>query len=139
MPSSRGMLYARLQLAVPGARSFLVAPVRSSLSAEQVAEDLASQATEAGEKVRCIDLASTPLSSAASLEHLREMLGSSPGLTIAVGGGLLDTSSAAIACGALDGIVLVAKRGKTSRADLEEARREIERAGGKLAGAVLLA
>jgi hypothetical protein len=54
------------------------------------------------------------------------------------GSGLLDSPATLLAVPVVDAVLIAARRGKTARSDLQECRVEIERAGGKLAGAVLL-
>lgn len=157
-PTSAGMLFAHLQLRAPTARSFLLAAPRSRTQVPEIARDLAAVATDAGCHVRLVDLraeAGSPpgavteqtdprveiVSPAApqliNLEAAREALTAFSGITFAYGGGLLDSPSTLIAAAVVDGVIIVARQGRTARADLEQARAEVERSGGRLLGAVL--
>ncbi len=73
-----------------------------------------------------------------NIEQLRRALGSSEGFSVLLGAGLLDNPATLLAVPLVDAVIVVARRGKTARADLERVRSEIERASGRLAGAVLI-
>jgi hypothetical protein len=135
------MLFARLQLRAPRARILLVAPPRSTTDVSGLAQQLADAIGRAGHAVRLVDLRGQGDTDAppglTSIDRLREHLKSSEGFTIATGSSVLDQPAALLAAAVADGVIVVAVAGKTTRADLEEARHEIERAGGSLLGAVL--
>lgn len=160
------MLFARLEVTVPQARSFLVAAPRSTIDVTDIAADLAYVAGRAGFESRLVDLtghqrtadastASVPAtvddqvegelveldepasSEMGRVERLRQLLAAYEGYTVMAGGGVLDDPGTMLAAAAVDGVVLVVRRGRTSRTDLEQSRIEIERAGGRIVGAVL--
>ena len=159
------MLYARLQLALPEARTVLVAPPRSSLDAFPVARELAGLAAAAGCSVRLIALTAAggdaasqtrsdapgegaatgdievlrlPAANLGNLDRLREVLAPARDLTVIAGSGLLDNPVSILAAPIVDGVVVVVRPGKTARSDLSRVKVEIERAGGRIAGAVML-
>lgn len=164
------VLFARLQLSAQGARTFLIAPVRSSLGVADLVHQLAAVTAVAGYHSRVVDVSQTaamqgdatphasdaasPATEAASvassvhhralspaeslsLERLREALQPTEGFTFVCGGGLLDSPSTILAVPSVDAVIVVAERGRTARADLERSRAEVERAGGRVVGAVL--
>jgi len=57
---------------------------------------------------------------------------------VVLGSGLLDSPATLLAVPEVDAVLIAARRGKTARSDLQDCRVEVERAGGKLAGAILL-
>jgi Mrp family chromosome partitioning ATPase len=57
---------------------------------------------------------------------------------VLVGDGILDDPDSILAAAVVDAVLVVAKSGRTGRQDLARTREEIERAGGRLVGAVLL-
>lgn len=131
------LLYARLQLVAPGARTVLIAPARSSVRAAQIAQDLLGSAQGAGQSARLVDLGAVPSSEVSTAESARQTLNSFDGLTVVLGGGLLDSPWTLLVAAVVDAVVVVARRGRSSRLDLDQVRREVERAGGKIVGAVL--
>jgi hypothetical protein len=135
----------------------LVAPARSDLDVDDVARELASQIEAAGDDVllkRLRELGhsretgpgqspETPdlgkaHSGRLTLESLRAFLAAGRGYVVLVGRGILDDSNSILAAAAVDAVLVVAKSGRTGRQDLARTRDEIERAGGRLIGAVLL-
>jgi hypothetical protein len=73
------------------------------------------------------------------VDHLRELVRDYEGYTVIAGRGVLDHPGTLLAAGAVDGVVLVVRPRKTYRSDLQAARTEVERAGGRVVGAVLTA
>lgn len=59
-------------------------------------------------------------------------------LTVVGGSGLLDSPNTIVAARAVDAVVVLARRRKTSRNNLEAVRLELKRAGATVAGAVLI-
>jgi hypothetical protein len=142
-----GMLFAHLQLRAPEARSILLAPPRSGQLTASIGPALSELAHSAGHEVRLVDVANhdARASKAAQLDqavlwnrdNLRMALDGFTGLTIVMGQGILDSPQTVLAAGTVDAVILVARAGKTDRSDLAAAGHEVERAGGRLLGAVL--
>ena len=158
------MLYARLQLALPQVRTVLVAPPRSSLDPYPVAKELAALAAAAGCSVRLvavsaageapsqgrpdpsaatttqddIELLTLPEAGLGNVERLREILAPARDLTVVSAGGLLDSPVSILAASIVGGVVVVARPGKTTRSDLSRVKLDVERAGGRIAGAVMV-
>jgi hypothetical protein len=136
-----GMLFARLQIRAPQARVLLVAPPRSVGDVSGIANQLVEAIERAGEDARLVDVRSEggvgAPSELPSLGRLRERLTGAPGFTVALGSGILDDPASLLAAAVADGVVVVALAGRTTRADLAEARQEIERAGGSLLGGAM--
>jgi hypothetical protein len=59
-------------------------------------------------------------------------------LTLMCGSGVLDDAATLLSAAAVDGVILACVAGTSTRADLAEARLELERAGARLLGAVLV-
>jgi hypothetical protein len=146
------MLFARLQLQAPSARSILLAPPRSERGVDQLAASLAGTIVAAGGKARLLAATTTePKNVPAAVERMqvletelveleraRRALGWPIGFTIAYAGGVLDTPAALVLAAAVDAVVLVARAGHTMRADLVQAKSDIEVSGGIVVGSVLL-
>jgi Mrp family chromosome partitioning ATPase len=71
-------------------------------------------------------------------DSLGQVLGRPDRFFVVLGSGLLDSPATLLAIPQVDAVLIAVRRGKTARSDLQDCRVEIERAGGKLAGAVLL-
>jgi hypothetical protein len=146
------MVFARLQLLAPSARSLVVAGARSSPDTRAFADRLARTIAEAGHKVRWLDVAGAaasvpvaggieqlppPVAQMGDAQIARGVLDAGDGFTVICGGGVLDSAATLLLTSGADGVILVVRLGKTERSDLAEARAEIDRAGGHLLGAVL--
>jgi hypothetical protein len=145
------MAFARLQLLAPAARSVLVAAPRIGRDVSGVARRLAETITRAGHPVQWLDVAEPGAEAPQGAEAVtvesstlldpgqaKKALSSDAGYTIICGGGVLDSAPTLTLASAADVVILVARVAHTGRADLSEARAEIERAGGALLGAILL-
>lgn len=147
------MLFARLQTTAPTARSYLVTGARSEPDAGSTAGNLAEAIVATGHRVRWFSLAQpsdgeSPPSGADELSLLETELGdvqrarsaleSSTVYTVICGAGILDSPRTLLLSGAVDGVVVVVDQGRTLRSDLEQARDDVERGGGRLLGAVVL-
>lgn len=125
MPASLSgaILFARLHVMAPAARVILIASVRSSTPAADVAETIAGAVQAADQPVRLVDVGG-------EAEPF-------PGYTIVRGRGILDDPQTVLSSAAADAVVVVAEKDVTTRRDLEAARLQIESEGGSLVGAVL--
>lgn len=125
MPASQSgaILFARLHVLAPAARVILIAPVRSSTPAADVAENIAGAVQATDQPVRLVDVGG-------EAEPF-------PGYTIVRGRGILDDPQTVLSSAAADAVVLVAEKEVTTRGDLAAARLQIESEGGSLVGAVL--
>jgi hypothetical protein len=147
------MLFVRLQLLAPSARSFLLASARSEPGVDRLSADLAGAIAASGGKVRLLLATEGALkleigpgveplqvleTELVELERARRALHWTSGFTVACAGGVLDRPGALVLSVAADAVVLVAHRGVTMRADLVQARTDIETAGGIVVGSVLL-
>jgi Mrp family chromosome partitioning ATPase len=147
------MLFARLQLQAPSARSILITAPHSGQHLSKLAGDLARAIISSGARVRLLDV--TPSAGASDLgddvermdvlesemtdlERARRALNWPSGYTVLCAGGVMDSPAALILGAASDGVLLVARAGKTMRADLIQARDDIESSGGTVVGSVLL-
>lgn len=133
-----GMLYVRLQILEGKLSSILVASPHSDGSATSIAVSLAASAERSGSPIRLLLLYGPGVETADDLEGMRAHISKFDGLTVVQGQGVLDDPATLLACAATGVVVLAIRRGKTSRASLEETRREVERAGGHIAGAVMV-
>jgi hypothetical protein len=150
------MLVARLQVRAPYARTLLVAAADGTRT-DKAATGLASSLAGAGQAVGYIDLVApaqdvamvpprpgavrdAPLLSTEleSVDRARRAIAPPEGYTVICGGSILDNPATLLVSGVADGTVLLARRGHSPRAALVMARREIEGAGGRLLGAILL-
>lgn len=127
------ILFARLQILAPGAFSFVLAPVRSGLDARPSADGLARWLVETGQQAGILDPQDLP----ADRDRLQEKLSAATGYTIVAGRGILDDAPTLLAAAVADAVVVLVRRGRTSRADLESVRIQLEAAGANLAGAIL--
>ncbi len=147
------MLFARLQLRAPAARSVLLCPPRSEGGASDLASALAAAISQAGTKARLLDVTTSTRARAAGegveemevleseltdVDRARRALTWPAGYTVAAAAGVLENPQALILAVAVDGVVLLARSGRTMRTDLVRAREEIEAAGGSVVGTVLL-
>lgn len=141
---SAAMVLARLSVVAPDLASLVVASPRRSPRVLEVAHGLANAARERGRQVRLLDTGSRgsgqEMSAAdfGTLEAVRDTLHSPAALTIVTGGGILDDPDIFMAAAVADGVLLVAEGGKSMRDDLRRCRAEIDRAGGRIVGAVLV-
>jgi Mrp family chromosome partitioning ATPase len=72
------------------------------------------------------------------VDRARRALTWPAGYTVVAAAGVLENPQALILAVAVDGVVLLARSGRTMRTDLVRAREEIEAAGGSVVGTVLL-
>lgn len=124
------MLFARLQLADPAARTFLITSVRDESPVGEVAELLRKAIAEAG-----YPAAVSPETADASI---RDSPRPSPGYTVTSAPGILSDGRTLLLAAQTDATVLVVKTGRTVRRELDTVRRELSSAGGTLAVAVLV-
>jgi len=157
------MLLARLQILAPEARSVLLARAQPEGTVEPLAREVAAAAAQAGFAGRLARvpgsddsrygsapsrLSGLPDAELTELqidmkelretERARAALHAGGGYTVVAGGSILDSPETLLLCRAVDVVVLVGYRAKTLRSDLEAARDAVERAGGRLAGAVFV-
>lgn len=127
MPASRSgaILFARLHVLAPDARVILIAAVRSSTVAADVAETIAGAIQATDQPVRLVDVGG-------EAEPF-------PGYTVVRGRGILDDPQTVLSSAAADAVILVAEKEVTTRGDLDAARLQIQSEGGALIGAVLKA
>jgi hypothetical protein len=152
-PTNAALLFVRLQLVAPDARSFLLATTDPARSAVKIAADLAEAIKAAGQHVHWLYLgeaaeSSDPADNAEELSldptifsdipRLRAALAQVSGYVVVAGGSLLHDARTLIAAATTDSVIVATWKGATSRLDLERARVEVERAGGKITGAILL-
>jgi len=148
--SDQSMLFARLQLRAPEARSILVAAANDRDLASSISANLASTADEVGQRSRLVrvieDDAPPPagfpgealtVARLGSVNEARDLLATFDGTTVICGQGILSSPTTLLLASVADATLIVAKRRKTSRAQLAAARLELERAGARLVGAVL--
>ena len=148
--STGALLFARLQLALPQGRTFLVTSPRALEKVEEVGAQLASEAHACGRKVRLLlpEGGSAPTSPGAEVvrtspnecmegRRVRELLAGDD-YVVVPWDNLLGSAAATILAACVDGVVVVARRGRTAQADLTEVRLELERSGGCAVAAVLL-
>jgi Mrp family chromosome partitioning ATPase len=149
------LLFVRLQLAAPDARSYLIASPLDASANPSVAMELAAGAAARGHVTRLIHLPTgyviAPEDAGAGYEikrldadamkspsRLRGVLDSLDGINIIAGGGIDEDAGTTIAAAAADAIVLVVRQGHTRRSDIRRIRALVELNGGRLAGSVLL-
>jgi hypothetical protein len=146
------LLFARLQLRVPAARSILFASPRNDVDTSALADEVAGAIIATGSRARVLHAEGGATghheggpermevleSELTDLDRARRALQWPVGFTVASAPGVLENSTAIVLSAAVDVVVLVAKRGKTVRSDLVQAREDIEGAGGSVAGSVLL-
>ena len=147
------ILFARLQLSFPEARSFLFATVDEGRSIGPIAAGVAATMHDMGLDLRWIDVTlqrteSKPPAGVkplaldgslfANVNRLRAALTPAGGYQVIAGGSLLHDAHSLVLSGVADAVVIGSWRGVTSRDALEQVRADIERAGGKIAGAILL-
>ncbi len=143
------LLFARLQLAAPQGRTFLVTSARGE-DVESLAEQLASHAQLCGRKTRLlvpetatppsvegVDIVGVSGPACSEREKARRLLAGED-YVVAAWRDLLGSAEATILAASVDGVVVVARRARTAQADLQDVRLELERFGGRLAAAVLL-
>ncbi len=122
MPQSDTRLVAaRLTLLVGEARNVVVASPRSDVDTDQVARDLVESLRTGG-------------------HHAAAEEGPSPAgdYRVSAGRGLLDDPGTVSALQSVDGVILVARSGRTMRRDLDECRRLLDAAGVRLIAAILV-
>jgi hypothetical protein len=178
------MVFARLQLLAPDARSLLVAGARTASDVVGVARRLAETIHASSHEVQWLDLqpvtgslngvaesgtetrttsdGSTTMkltpgdvgptlpadrgietvkltaTELGDAQRTKSVLSGNEGYTVICGGGILDSAPTLLLAALADGVILVARRARTKRADLSAARAEIDRAGGRLLGAVFV-
>jgi hypothetical protein len=155
LPDMQGdVLFARLQLASPHARSFLVASPSHEASNRRIAQAVAIAATGAGNKVRLVEIGpSTSNDQDSTLPFeitcvertalptpgdLRDYIAKFDGINVISGGGLDTDAVTMIAASVADVTILVIRRGRTRRTEIERVRALVESAGGRTVGSVLL-
>jgi hypothetical protein len=145
------MLFARLQLRMPGARSVLLCHPRSAEGTSELAAALTSAISRAGEKARLLDVTDSraptdgtqePMevleSELTDVDRARRALSWPGGFTIVAAAGALESPKALVLAAAVDAVLLLARSGRTMRPDLTRSREEIEAVGGSVVGTVLL-
>lgn len=147
-----GMLFARLQLMAPGARSILLVAPRHEVDVRGTSRQFAAAIAAGGHPVRLIDLAGpdpgdvppgveeAPVTPDMITDPGAAALALRAGAayTVISGRGLLEDAPTLLMAAAADAVVVAARAGRSYRADLAEVRLEVERAGGRLIGAILL-
>src|SRR5947209_15569130 len=144
-------LLTYLQLHSPLGRTFLLTSARGARPAGLVSDALVEAIVRAGHRARLVELGSDlereaiqgepasagdgdlPALALADVERARDALISPDGFTVVCSPGLLVYPRALIAAAVVDGVVLLARQGKTARADLQEAQSRVEAAGGVVA------
>jgi hypothetical protein len=146
------LLFARLQLRAPDARSVLLVSARDWSNTPALGAELARAMVETGARARVLDVTgrwSGTLpdgvermevleSELNDLEHARRALQWLPGFTVASAGGVLESPTALILAAAVDAVLLVARQGRTMRNDLVQALEDIQGVGGRVVGSVLI-
>lgn len=145
------MVFARVQLRAPSARTLLFVSPRGSAGLSAIASGVALAAVQSGTRARLLDItgAVAPVpngvermevleSELTELERARRALQWPLGMTVASAGGVLEAPSALVLSVAADAVVLVARQGRTMRSDMVLAREEIVSAGGRVVGSLLL-
>lgn len=146
------LLYARLQLRAPDARSVLLVSARDGANTPVLGAELARAMVGTGTRARVLDVTgrwSGTLpegvermevleSELNDLEHARRALQWPLGFTVVSAGGVLESPTALILAVAVDAVVLVARQGRTVRNDLAQALEDIQGVGGRVVGSVLV-
>lgn len=124
------MIGARLAVLAAGARSILLASPRAGIDTVPLAEELArglGTAEAEAAVIRPSENRDLPPSAA----------GPTP-VTIIGGAGLLDDPATLLATRMADAVIVVIRREKTARRDLDDVRRQLDAAGARLIGSILL-
>lgn len=141
---SADMILARLQVAHPAARILLVTSPRSMNELPKFCRDLSAALEGRGNSVRRVDTAGSsataqePNRAGATTEGAVPRGQPAGEYTVICAPAVLDDARALLLIASADVVVVAARRGRTSRDDVVRAREEIERAGGTVAGGVLL-
>ena len=111
-----------------------LSPGEDKVTADGVMRTHQQQQDERGQ-IETVQLGETGLG---RIELLRSTLSPYHGLTVVAARGLLDSPVALLTASIVDAVIVVVQRGRTGRADLDRVRRDVERAGGRIAGSVLV-
>ncbi len=127
------MLGARLAVLASDARSVLLAGATSDVPTDGLARAVVTALGETGRGARAVDLADNPDLAAGGSS-------ASPASTVTViaGRGLLDDPATLLTARRVDAIVVVVRRGRTTRRDLQEVRRELMEVGAPLVGSIVV-
>jgi len=135
-------LQIRLQIANPHAGTICVTQPRGQASCKQIAAALVAAMNRVGISARLVtDPGETETGSPAaegSGTASPTTSRSTDGCRVIASGDLLDSLDSLRGAASADLTVLVARRGRTRRADVDEARQSLESVGARLAAAVLL-
>jgi hypothetical protein len=133
-------LLIRLQLTDAKARIYCVTEPGRSRDSARVADALGAAMASAGTAAQVVDSSNTHSAASTPVEASlgRPQPGNEIGATIVVAADLLASRESLTAAAAADLVVLVARRGVTKRAEIDEARNVLAATGARLAAAVLL-
>jgi hypothetical protein len=132
------LLYARLEVMFPAAKAILVADATGDVDCEGVARNLTRFLCDRGRKARVLEVKSQATGQSGGVEDWRSLFAGFDGYTVVVGEGVLNDPATILAATACDAVVIVCRRGRTARADLERTRSRLDEAGARLAAGFLL-
>lgn len=147
------MLFARLQLLAPEARTVLLAAPRGSPQSEKYGRSLVLAAIAAGSAARLLVIGPQseavvreddkmivlPPETLGTPDAARQHIAASNGeLTVVAGRGLLDDPSTFIASSVVDAVIVVIERTRDRRVDLSRVREQVGGAGGTIVGSILI-
>lgn len=136
------MLLARIQVAHPAARILLITSPRTLNQLPTLCREMVAAVERTGGSARLIETTAEAAMGTVKdrVESADTVAGPDVGkeYTIVCAPAILDDARSLLMVPDSDAVVVVARRGRTVREDVERAREQITRAGGSIAGGVLL-